>query len=193
MAIPKECKMPDLSYEDEYPLPLIGYLIIQLLSGGDKKLSPELGAYRRSFVRLVDHAWNEYYQAKNELIKEIKRDKTTYMMEFTNHIETCFNVIKRLSMLMKRINNEESSPMIPDHLKDILDNKTIIDIRNTVEHLDERIQNRKIPKGRPIMLTVGPNADSLLISKYEIRFEELALVLERMREIALYILTVKRA
>ena len=191
MAIPKECKMPDLSYEDEYPLPLIGYLIIQLLSGGDKKLSPELGAYRRIFVRLVDHAWNEYYQAKNELIAEIKRDKSAFMMEFTNHIETCINAVRRLFILLKRINNEESSPMIPDHLKDILNNKTIIDIRNTIEHLDERIQKGKIPKGRPIMLTVGPNEDSLLISKHEIRFEELAIVLERMREIALYILTVK--
>jgi len=194
MPIPSECKMPDLSFDTDYPLPLIGYLVVQLASGGDSKLSHQLSLHRRNFVRLVDYAWNEYYESKKALIGEINRDRTAFMMTFTNHIETCVNAVRRLFALLKRINEDENPPVIPKHLQEIVENKkeTIINIRNTIIHIDERIQERKIPKDKPIMLTVSPDGGGVLVSKDEISFEELAMILENMREIALYILTIKK-
>jgi hypothetical protein len=42
------------------------------------------------------------------------------------------------------------------------------------------------------MLAVSKNDDGLVVSKYELKFKELAMVLEKMNEIALYILTIKK-
>lgn len=52
MAIPSECKMPDLSGLDS---PLMNRLLVQLLVG-ERGLSRKVQLYRRNFVRLIDKA-----------------------------------------------------------------------------------------------------------------------------------------
>ncbi len=194
MAIPSECKMPDLSLDTDYPQPLTGYLVVQMLSGGDNKLSHQSSLNRRNFVRLVDKAWREYHESKNALIREISREETAFMMLFTNHIETCVNAVQRLFKLLMRIRKDKNSPTIPKHLQRIVETKekTIKDIRHTIEHIDERIRKDEIGRNKPIMLTVSENEDGVVVSNYEIKFIELVMILEKMREIALYILTVKK-
>lgn len=58
--------------------------------------------------------------------------------------------------------------------------------------MDELIQNDEIAPGEPIMAAISKNDDGVVVSKCEIKFEELAMVLEKMHEIALYILTAKK-
>jgi len=70
---------------------------------------------------------------------------------------------------------------------------SIVDMRNAVEHIDEDIQKDELSPGKPIMMTVSKDEDSVVVSEYELKFEELATVLRKMHEIALYILTIKRA
>ena len=65
-------------------------------------------------------------------------------------------------------------------------------IRDTVEHMDERIREDEIAPGKPIMLTVSQEGDGLLVSDCEMKFKDLAMVLEKMHEIAIYVLTIKK-
>jgi len=201
MAILSECKMPDLSVLDPS---LIGRLFIQLLLG-ERSLSQKARLYRRNFVRLVDKALNEYHEAREVILTQIaeanrppeemiKHGRSIYMLAFTNHIETCINAVSRLFKLLERIKSEKDSLPVPRELRRLVEtkSKSIDYVRNVVEHIDEHIQKDEIAPGKPIMLALSKNDDGVVVSNYEIKFKDLAMVLGKMHEIALYILTVKK-
>ncbi len=197
MTIPSECKMPDLSGLD---YPLIGRLIVQLLVG-ERGLSPNAKRYRRNFIRVLDKALREYHKARELILAEIAKTNVSskhgpgmYFIGFTDHIETCINALSRLFKLLERIKSEKDSPKFPRELRRLIETKSesVADVRNSVEHIDEQIQKGEIAPGKPIMLTINKNSDGILISSFEIKFAELAMVLEKMHEIALYILTIKK-
>ena len=200
MAIPSQCKMPDLSGLDS---PLIGLLLVQLLVG-ESGLSPKSRLYRRNFVRLLDKALREYHEAREAILADIAEENRSaeeirkygrhiHFIAFTDHIETCINAVSRLFKLLEAIKSEKESPAFPRELRRLVETKSesVANVRNAVEHMDEQIQKGEVTPGNPIMLTIGKNDDRIVVSKYEIEFEELAMVLEKMHEIALYILTVK--
>ena len=190
MGIPSECKMPDLLGL----VPLIGRLIVQLLVGGDVRLSRKASLYRRNFIRLVDKALREYHAAREALLGEIQGTQRSFLIEFTNHIETCINAVSRLFKLLERIKSEKESPAFPRELRRLVETKSesVENVRNAVEHIDEQIRKDEIAPGKPIMLTVNKKNDGVIVSNYELKFAELAMVLEKMYEIALYILTIKK-
>lgn len=202
MALPSECKMPDLSGLDH---PLVGRLIIQLLAG-ERGLSPKTSLYRRNFVRLVDKALREYQEAREAILaqiaemkrspKKMSRDgRVIYILEFTDHIESCINAVQRLYKLLERIKAEKQSPGLPRELRRQVETReeTIVKIRGAIEHMDELILKGEAGVGKPIMAAGSDKWDAVLVSKYELKFEELAMVLKTMHEIALYLLTIKKA
>ena len=67
MAIPSECKMPDLSGLDS----LVGTLLIQELFRGKRGLSHKTRSYRINFVRLLDKALTEYHEARQCILAQI--------------------------------------------------------------------------------------------------------------------------
>ncbi len=196
MAIPSECKMPDLSGLDS----LIGRLIVQVMIG-EPGLTRKAGLYRRNFIRLVDKALGEYHEARKAILADIaeanrpakemqKHGRRMYFVTFTNHIETCINAVSRLFKLLERIKSEKESLALPRELRKLVETKSgsVSNVRNAIEHMDKLIREDEIAPGQPVMLTVTKNGDGVVISKYEIKFEELAMVLGKMHEIALYIL-----
>jgi len=200
MAIPSECKMPDLS--SLYPL--IGRLFVQLLVN-KPGFSKEARLYQRNYVRLVDLALREYAKAREAILAEIavanrsaqemSRDgRPIYFIEFTDHIEICITVVWRLYRLLDRLKREEESPIIPRELRRLVETigDSITNIRDAIHHMDERINKGEVYPGVPVMATVNQNGDGVVVSKYEIEFKHLAMVLEKMHEIALYILTNKK-
>lgn len=201
MVIPSKCKMPDLS---GLGVPLIGRLLVQLLVG-ERGLSRKAGLYRRNYIRLVDKALIEYQEAREAILAEIaeanrsseqmgKHGRHIYVITFTNHIETCINAVSRLYKLLERIKSEKESPAFPRELRRLVETKSesVSNVRNAVEHTDEQIHKDEISPGKPIMLSVSKNADGVIVSNFEIKFKELAMVIEKMHEIELYILTVKK-
>jgi hypothetical protein len=201
MGIPSECKMPDLSDLDSS---LIGRLIVQLLVG-ERGLSRKAGLYRRNFVRLLDKALREYRDAREAILTDMaeanrsaeemkEQGRSIHFIAFTDHIETCINAVSRLFKLLERIKSEKESPTFPRELRRLVEthSDSVKTVRDTVEHIDERIQKDEVAQGKPIMLTVSENDDGVLVSNCEIKFKELAMVLEKMYEIALYLITVKK-
>jgi hypothetical protein len=189
MGIPKECKMPDLSGLDA----LTNRLLVQVIIG-DPGIGKEAALYRRNLVRLVDKAVREYNEARKAILADIT-ERGMYFISFTDHIETCINATARLFKLLERIKSEKEAPAFPRELRRLVEtkSKSIANIRDTVEHVDEQIHNGEIAPGQPIMLTVGGNDESIVIGNYEIKFEELAMVLRKIHEIAQYILTIRKA
>jgi len=201
MGIPSECKMPDLSGLDSS---LKARLMVQALVG-DPGVSQEVGLYRREFIRLVDKAEDEYQEARAAILAQIaeanrpaeemaKHGRQIFMFQFTDHIETCINAVRRLFRLLERIKSEKESLEIPTELLELVEAKTnsIAHVRNAAQHMDERIEKGKRTSGEPIMLTLSKNEDGVVVLKHELKFEELAMVLKKMHEIAVHILTVKK-
>jgi hypothetical protein len=188
-AVLTECKMPDLSGLNY----LIGRLLVQVMIG-EPGLSRNAGLYRRNFIRLVDKALGEYHEARESILNQIADTNRIYMPEFTDHIETCINAVARLYKLLDRIKSEPESLTFPREIRRLVETQTqpIKDMRNAVEHMDERIQKGEIAPGQPIMLALNGNNDGVVISDCEIKFQELAMVLKRMHEIAQYILKSKK-
>lgn len=187
MAIPSECKMPDLSGLDS---PLTNRLIVQLLVG-QKDLSPNARLYCRNFVRLIDKALEEYNNAREVLLTQ---GKGIYVFAFANYMEDCINAIRRLYLLLDRIKSEKESPVLPREARRFLETRreSIANVRNDAEHIDELIRNGDIATGKPVMLALSKTKDGVVVADCEIKFKELALVLEKMNEIAQYILTIKK-
>lgn len=201
MGIPKVCKMPDLSGLDT---PLIGRLIVQLMIG-EPGLSQKAGLYRRNFIRLVDKALREYKEAREAIVADVaeanrsakakqKRGREIHIIAFTDHIETCINAVSRLFKALERIRSEKQSPVFPRELRKLVETKgeSVAKVRNAIEHMDEQIQKDEIDPGKPVMCTVSSDDDGVVVSNYEIKFEELAMVLMKMHEVAQYILTIKK-
>lgn len=201
MALPLECEMPDLSGLDS----LMNRLIIQALIG-EPGLSKKTRLYRRNFVRLVEKALREYHEARKLILaqiaemnrpsKEMIRDgRSIYLFRFPDHIETCINAVRRLYKLLERIKAEKESPELPKELRRLVETMevTIVDVRDAIEHIDEMIQKDEIAPNRPIMAAGSENWDAVVVANEEIKFEDLAMVLRKMHEIALYLLTIKKA
>lgn len=200
MALPSECKMPDLSGLDY----LMNRLIIQE-NFGKPGLSQKTRSYRINFVRLVDRALEEYHEARKLILaqiaemnrspKEMSRDgRILYLLKFPDHIETCINAVRRLYKLLERINAEKESLGLPRELRRQVETEkgTIVKIRGAIEHVDELIQKDEIAVGKPIMAAGSENWDAVVVADEEIKFEDLAMVLRKMHEIALYLLTIKK-
>jgi len=198
--IPSECKMPDLSDLR----PLRGRLLVLLMVGG-KGLSQNTSLYIRNFVRLLDKSLEEYGEARETILAQIeegkrppgemmKQGRILHILAFTDHIETCINAIARLYKLLDGIKSEPESPTLPRETRRLVETQTrpIKDIRDTIEHMDERIQKGELAPGKPIMPVLSENDDSVVVSNHEIKFKELSMILRTMHEIAQYILTVKK-
>lgn len=191
MGLPEKATMKDLiNLEDN----VVGQLIVQLLIG-EPGLSKEFVRYRRSYIRLLKKSLYEYKMARTTLIEWVK-DHSDLMkvFVFANHMETCINGISRLFWLLKRIKSDQTSPPLPKTTRRLLEGRydAFHTIRNTIEHLDERIQKGDIVTGSPVMITINKNEDGINISNHEIKFNELSGVLEKIHSMAPYILTNKK-
>jgi len=191
--------MPDLSGLSR----LVPRLIVQLLVG-ERGLSRKISLYRKNFIRLVDKALLEYHEAREAILAQIaemnrsseemsRGDGRIYFLAFTNHIETCINAVRRLYRLLERIKSEKQLPELPKELRRQVETVegTIGKIRNAIEHMDEQILKDEIAVGNPIMATGSKNWDAVIVADKEIKFEDLAMVLRKMYEIALYLLTIQ--
>ncbi len=199
MPFPPECKMPDLSHLEK----LSNRLVVQLLIG-EPGITKKVSLYRRNFIRLIEKALLEYEQARQVILDQIaeanrpakEMEKTGRYIDlfgFTNHIEDCINAIRRIYKLLERIKAEKVSPSIPREIRRLVESKNdnIAELRNQVEHIDDIILNDELAPNKPMMLAITKNGDGVMISYYEIKFTDLAIILKNMREIGEYILELK--
>jgi hypothetical protein len=197
MAIPKECKMPDLSGL-EYPL--IGRVMIQDLFVRKHSFSHNAKLYRRQFIHLLDKTMYEYDAARRAClaqieeakrpVQELENGRFIYMFKFVAHIENCINAVFRLSKFLWNFKSEEIPTGIPREARRLIETQreTIKGIRDVIEHMEEKIQRGEASPNKLIMLSLNDESDGVAILDCEMKFSSLAVILERMHEIALHLL-----
>jgi hypothetical protein len=194
--IPSKCEMPDLS---ELDARLVRFLILDVLIG-EPGLSQREGFYRRNFVRLVDKALLEYQDARSALIKQIEEGNAEVLstgaasfFRFIRHLENCVNATSRLLKLADRIKSEKGSLSLPRLARRSIEahSRTIPDIRNAIEHMDEIIRKDEIAEGQPVMLGIGREGDRVVIASHKVRFSDLSNTLRSLHDVACHILEIE--
>jgi hypothetical protein len=199
MPFPSVCNMPDLSMLKH---PLMSWLMVQDMFVRNQTLSHNGILYRRHFVRLVDKAIYEYGKAREAIIKQIeeanrppremeKTGRIIYMIDFTDRMENCVNAISRLYKFTLRFKSEILANGIPREIRRMVETKetNLVALRNSIEHVDEKIQNGAISPEQLIMLGLNEKTDGISIMEFNIEFTDLAFVLKKMHEIAIFLLT----
>jgi hypothetical protein len=191
--IPTECRLDDLrELAAEH---LKGRAILHLFIG-DSGLNRKEVIYRRNFARLIDKAIYEYQMARQALLAELaERDRPAeemarqgrqlFILGFVDHFENCLNAINRALKLFECLSGEAIASGIPRLLRRSLDafSRSVKDVRDTFEHVDERIQQGLIADGQPIMLSIGGDGDRAVIGADEVTFADVARTLRKLHEI----------
>lgn len=187
---PDDCKMPDLKHlEPLRPEFLIGRTFVT-------PASKELSRYRAVFVRLVDKALNEYNQARRAEIsqialvsrspEEISEAGILQMLSFPDHMENCINSTRRLLALLDRLKTIREA-RIPKTTRKWLESrgKGLTDIRDTIEHIDEKIQRDELGEQGTIAIGLEGAGDTIGIGQHQIKCSELAGILNKLHGVGL--------
>lgn len=182
MPLPKECKMPDLSYLTKKKA--VGAYLLSSLIGSDSNLNQKFILYRKLFVRLADKAIYEYSMAREAVIDQVKnKDDSIYIVSIINHLENCINSLRRLFYLFDRLKNLISFDRMLRRLVDSK-NKHIKDIRDSIEHTDGLIFKGEISKGQTIMLDISEDSSEIMIVNEKISTNDLFNLIKQFYEIA---------
>jgi len=191
---PKSCRMPDISQlETLFP----GFMTAMFVTEG-KMLTPKERLYIRIFVRLVEKAINEYKKARECIISQVNETQCEvevvkypvhvirlYTFGIIDHLENCINAIRRLFKLLDSVKRERGGLNIERTLRKRIEshNKEINDIRCVVEHIEGEIQ--KDAGTKPVMLALTADDEGIQITKYNLKFEDLARLLAHFHKLAL--------
>ncbi len=128
-----------------------------------------------NYVRLVDQLIWEYEAARDALQDYVDTPNTTLSPLFRAiaHMETLVNTMRRAILFARRMRRHKDSPQI-EKLNVLSGNAgdRIVEIRNAIEHLENKILEGKITQGEPTTLLV--QSDRIELLAHEIFYRELA-------------------
>jgi hypothetical protein len=178
LKLPTICNMPELTKGKIKS----NYLAASIGSNG-KKLSKEENIYLKIYIRLVDKAFNEYDFSRDYLIKDFEQGNNVIaIFGFWDHIENCINSIRRIYNIFDRIKSINGALIVDRIERKLIETKKniITDLRDTVEHLDEKIQIIDT-----YVISINTKQDGIYISSFELKFNDLHSLLERMKKIGI--------
>lgn len=169
---PKTNEMPDLSRLDT-KLSLNVALNATLRAAGP--LDRNARALWLNYVRLVDQLIWEYEAARHALQNFVDTPNNTLSPLFRAiaHMETLVNTMRRAIFFARRMRRHKDSPKIEK--LNVLSGSAgdrLVEIRNAIEHLENKILKGKIAQGEPTTLLV--QSDRLELLGHEILYRELA-------------------
>jgi len=177
--------MPDLS--DLNRRVVLAYVLNSLFRGSGPS-DEQARQYIVLFTRLTDKAVYEYEASRTVLEEYLASSKTfSLMLRSVDHLETCVHSIKRALRFLDQMNRYVGGPDIPKETHRLLrsyDRDGIKDIRDAIEHMDERIQRGEIAPGMPSALVFNEAGDAAEIADQKITFEKLAMLIRRMHALA---------
>jgi hypothetical protein len=179
--------MPDLSALSSLKKNLLAILI----GMGDAGLSRKLGLHRRNFIRLIDKAIYEYVMARADVLAEMEETEplSFYGFAFIDHMENCINATRRL-LAMVEIFKSERTPILPRETRLLLRSlsQEIIDVRDVIEHMDERVQQDRIGDKESVMLAISTDRDTVTIGGDALDLVRLSETLRRLHHVGITLL-----
>ena len=177
---PKQCDMPELPEGSDKTF-LADILNVVFTRGGPSDFAA--AAYSRNFIRLCDLAIREYMLAREALIEYINtpNEVMSPLFHAVGHLEQCIHAMRRAI----RFARNKQGPRLPrmDVISSDVESR-IRNIRNAIEHTDERIRKGRIQKGEFLML--GVKSGSIELEGKEIYYSELAKWLKQLKQLAEY-------
>lgn len=198
--------IPEITkYRDGFPSHWANIIFL-----GNRPKTWKIRAIVTTYVRLVEGALFNYEIARQQVVRLWR---THAEIAIGSHnlsgtlFEDCINCMHRAALCMVRIRGNHESPddlkslffSKPQFTKDIITNRLRI-IRDTIQHMEEKVLRGDIPEATPFMLTATgiettvhdskhPKQtvkviDRLVIGVEEVRFSELAGWLTEMGECA---------
>lgn len=92
-------------------------------------------------------------------------------IEGVGHFENCINSAKRALRALERLGTQQDGPTIDRTIRKLAQSKTktITDLRDAIEHMDEGIvSGAGIPEGAPHLLTIDKQGDNLELGTHRI-------------------------
>jgi hypothetical protein len=191
--IPSACHMPDLTAACP---PLTPSLVMVATFIGDGPLSRTAGLHRRTFARLVDKAVAEYTRAREALIAQIEEGMRTademaltgrliYIFAFVDHLENCLNASRRLLLSLDHLKKDRTVPHLEraNRREVEVGGRGIVDVRNTLEHMAERIDRGDVQDGQPVVLCLTDDGRAVTVGDASLRLDTLASVLQHFYSI----------
>ena len=188
--IPTELRMEDLSgLEKLQPTLMLNLVFAQ----GDKDISRRTALNRRVYIRLLDKTVDEYKEARELIVAQIAEGQRSaeemtqngrhiYMFKFVDHMENCISTIRRILRFLDVLKGNQDGLAFPRIVRKHIESLTtpIIDVRNTVEHMDERIQNDVIQENEPVMLKITDSQNGIMIGGQLLKFSTLSILIKQL-------------
>jgi len=190
--IPTELKMENLSGLEK----LLPTLILNLgFAHGDKDVSRRTKLNRRLYIRLLDKVLDEYSEARELIVAQIAERLRTpeemeqngtfiYMFKFVDHMENCISSVRRLLRFLDILKGNQDGLVLPKmvrkHIKSLTRYTSIIDVRDTIEHMDERIRDDLIQENEPVMMKITDTQDGIMIAGHSLKFSNLSTLIKKL-------------
>ena len=185
--IPTECRMPSLYPELERLQPR---LLLLTAFVGNGALSQRAALIRRNLVRLVDKAVYEYSLAREAVLEQLNeahrsneemlQGRIIYMFGFTDHMENCLNAMRRVLDLLQYLRSDKSAPAQDRVARRLVEAHagSLIDVRDTFEHIGSAINNNEFGEGQMVVLAYGDDQNSVCIGSHSLSFNSIATILK---------------
>jgi len=189
-VIPTELRMEDLSGLEKLQPTLILNLVF---AQGDKEISRRTALNRRLYIRLLDKTVDEYKEARELIVAQIaegqrnaeemmRNERYLYMLKFVDHMENCISSVRRILRFLDNLKGNQDglgfSRTVRKHIESLT--TPIIDVRNIIEHMDERIQNDIIQESEPVMLRITDTQDGIMIAGQSLKFSTLSTLIKKL-------------
>jgi hypothetical protein len=180
-------KMPDLS---TLPDKQMLNVALDALFGGARKprhptSAPELGLWM-NFVRLTDKAVREYEAARSEAGTYVNRPNNNTMSPMfraIDHLENCIDATHRAILNQGRLRTAGFGRGAPQATGR---QATLIRlVRNTVEHMDERLANSKLKAGQPVALV--PSDTGVTVGALFLPYRDLASCIAKLHRTTVHL------
>jgi len=191
--IPTELKMEDLSGLEKLQPTLILNLVF---AQGDRDISSRTSLNRRLFIRLLDKAIDEYNEARELIVAQIaegqrstegmtKDGRHIYMFKFIDHIENCISSVRRILRFLDILKGNQDGLVFSRTARKHIESLTssIVDVRDTIEHMDKKIQNDIIQANEPVMLKISDTQDGIMIAAHSLKFSVLSTLIKKLHEL----------
>ena len=84
----------------------------------------------------------------------------------------------------------ERTPILPKNIRRSIENlsKEIVDVRDVIEHMDERVQQDKIADDQPVMLAIPEQLDTVTIGEESLSLIRLSQTLRKLHQVGIILL-----
>ena len=188
--IPTELRMEDLSDLKKLQPTLVLNLVF---AQGDNDISRRTALNRRLYIRLLDKMLDEYMAARALIVAQVaegqrnveemtQKGRYIYMFKFVDHMENCISSVRRILRFLDILKGNQDGLVFSRTIKNHIGSLTtpIIDVRNTIEHMDERIQNDIIQENEPVMLKITDTQDGIMIAGQSLKFSTLSTLIRKL-------------